>query len=78
MVVIDHKALSGNAKKALGNTKKYAPQLALYGEAAEQARSKPILGLYINLPLHGVLVELKVKKGSRIVEKARLAAEKVE
>lgn len=56
--IVDHKL----TEKKIANTKdfasKYASQLSLYQQAIEAFGGKSVLGLYLNIPQEGMLVEI--------------------
>jgi len=55
-VVIDHKSYPGG--NAAEHAKQYAPQLAVYKKAVEQATGKPVLKTLIHMPLVGEVFEV--------------------
>jgi ATP-dependent helicase/nuclease subunit A len=59
LVVLDHKSYPGRIEEARAMAVEDAPQVQAYADAAAEATGRPILGLFIHLPLVGVVVELK-------------------
>jgi len=55
-VVIDHKSYPGG--NAAEHAKQYAPQLAVYKKAVEQATGKPVLKTLIHMPLVGEVLDV--------------------
>jgi len=55
-VVIDHKSYPGD--NAEEHVKQYAPQLAVYKKAVEQATGMPVLKTLIHLPIQGKIVQV--------------------
>ena len=57
-VVIDHKSFPGSEERAMERAARYAGQLGAYGDGIEAATGRPIVGLFINLPISGKVVEV--------------------
>ena len=58
--IIDHKLTKEYVDNFKDFAEKYAGQLSLYKKALEVKGDKPVLGLWLNLPGDGVLVEVRV------------------
>ena len=59
--IIDHKLTKDSVDNLDVFAEKYVGQLSLYKKAMEVKGDKPVLGLWLNLPGDGVLVEVGVK-----------------
>ena len=58
LVIIDHKSFPGSIEQALVRCADYVGQLASYSAAIETATGEPILGLWVHLPVSGIVVPL--------------------
>lgn len=56
--IIDHKSFPGASDKWAEKAKTYTEQLRLYATVVTQASKKPVLGMYIHMPIVGKIVEL--------------------
>lgn len=56
--VVDHKSFPGDRKACMRRALGHGGQLALYADAVSMATGVPCVGLYIHLPLVGLLVGL--------------------
>lgn len=55
-VIIDHKAFPGNREQAIARAGEYAGQLRAYADAVCAATGKPVLSMYIHLPVGGMII----------------------
>ncbi len=58
IVIVDHKAYPGQPGEAREDAVGDAEQVQVYADIAAAATGKPILGMYIHLPLIGAVVNL--------------------
>ena len=63
-VIIDHKAVSGDAAYALKKAVSYGAQLDAYARALEAATGREVLQTIIHLPLQGLLVPVMVSRSA--------------
>lgn len=57
--IVDHKAFPGGEAQWAARSGRYRPQLNAYAEALQQATGKPVTGLYLHLPVPGVVLSLE-------------------
>lgn len=57
--IIDHKSFPGGAEHWPARCGKYRPQLEAYASALTAATRKPVTGLYLHLPVAGVLLAIE-------------------
>lgn len=58
IVIVDHKAYPGKPAKAREYAEGDAAQVQVYADIAAAATGKPVLGMYIHLPLLGAIVRI--------------------
>ncbi len=59
-VIIDHKCLVVDERRATEQAKGFAGQLRAYGKAIAAASAKPVRGTFVHLPVSGLAVALEV------------------
>jgi len=62
--IIDHKSFPGPPETWAGRAAGYGPQLKLYAEAVETATGLPCPGLFIHMPIVGVLLQVEPLNGA--------------
>jgi ATP-dependent exoDNAse (exonuclease V) beta subunit len=55
-VIIDHKTFPGSCEQAVVRAGEYAGQLQAYADAVSAATGKPVLSMYIHLPVGGMII----------------------
>ena len=68
IVIIDHKTFPGSQEQAIEKAQGFAAQLAAYGQAVSEATGQAIAGMFIHLPVGGLVlrVETTERKGVRL------------
>ncbi len=58
LYIVDHKLSESAGDDVVSLASRYATQLALYRQALKAKTGKPVLGLWLNMPMEGLLAEV--------------------
>ncbi len=63
VVLIDHKTFPGDRQRAVARAGEYAGQLSAYADALKAARTAPLVGALIHLPISGLVCQVEISGG---------------
>ena len=58
-VIVDHKSFPGAVEQAIDKAAGFAGQLGAYAAAVSAATGKEVAGMYVHLPVSGVVVRVE-------------------